>query len=389
MGSLSARRSSLLTDLVGVALVLWLAAACTVGSEDHASAQADTDRAGGAVTAGLRPDETVLFFRTRARVAPGTAGERWLVPVHAWVYEAEDDSVWRGAALATLREQLGLEPGAEENARFRRRAGGFLADSERAKTLRVTLGGGVHPLPATGADGHTRALLEVEPPPSSADDAASAELAPVVVAPDGRRFRGLVLPASPTGSNGVTVVSDIDDTVKRSDVTRRRELLRNTFLREFEAVEGLAERYAEWAAQGAAFEYLSSSPWQLYTPLSAFLDNTGYPPGPLHLKAFRVKDERFFALFEAPEAHKTPVLEALLAERPGDRFVLVGDSGERDPELYAALARDHPQRVARILIRELPEAPMDEARRAAAFAGLAGDRVLVFRDAVELPARPW
>lgn len=364
---------------IGIALVCGaLAASAAIGAPAAEREGTPT------LTPGLKPDETVLFFRTRARVAPESEGGRWLVPVHAWVFEAEDDSLWRGVALAALRERLGLEPGSEENTRFRARARGFLADSERGKRLRVALRARDYTLPATGADGHTRELLEVAAPSSS-----DGEIAPRVVAPDGRRFTGEVLPPSPAGAAGVTVVSDIDDTVKRSDVTRHRELLRNTFLREFEAVAGLAERYAGWAAQGASFEYLSSSPWQLYTPLAEFLDAAGYPPGPLHLKGFRVKDERLLALFQEPEAHKLPALEALFAAHPGDRFVLVGDSGERDPEIYAAVARDHPRRIARILIRELPSAPMDAARRDAAFAGLPQGRVQVFREADELPERPW
>ena len=84
-------------------------------------------------------------------------------------------------------------------------------------------------------------------------------------------------------ATGVSVVSDIDDTIKHTEVTCRRSLLRNTFLREFLPISGMAELYNDWAARGAAFHYVSSSPWQLYAPLSELCGRFGFPAGTFHL----------------------------------------------------------------------------------------------------------
>ena len=88
---------------------------------------------------------------------------------------------------------------------------------------------------------------------------------------------------------GLSIISDIDDTVKLSDVLNKRELLRNTFLREFVPVEGMAELYRHWGEEHeAVFHYVSASPWQLQPELEGFLRNSGFPPATFHLKSVRL-----------------------------------------------------------------------------------------------------
>jgi phosphatidate phosphatase APP1 len=58
------------------------------------------------------------------------------------------------------------------------------------------------------------------------------------------------------GPEGWSVVSDIDDTIKASNVLNKSELLKNTLLREFQAVPGMAKAYQVWEREGAAFHYL-------------------------------------------------------------------------------------------------------------------------------------
>jgi len=138
------------------------------------------------------------------------------------------------------------------------------------------------------------------------------------------------------------------------------------------------------AALGAAFHYVSGSPWQLYEPLAEFIRTNGYPAGTFHLKEFRWKDQSFRNLFASPEAYKTGVIGPLLKRCPQRRFVLVGDSGERDPEIYGQLARDHPGRIVRIFIREVGDQASDAPRYQAAFRGLPPGTFRVFRDPREI-----
>ena len=78
-------------------------------------------------------------------------------------------------------------------------------------------------------------------------------------------------------AGGLSVISDIDDTIKVSEVGNRKELLANTFLREFKSVTGMAELYQQWASTGTSFHYVSSSPWQLYRALQGFAHGTQVP----------------------------------------------------------------------------------------------------------------
>ena len=64
-------------------------------------------------------------------------------------------------------------------------------------------------------------------------------------------------------SHGVSVISDIDDTIKVSEVLSKRALLKHTFYSYFKPVEGMSELYQKWSEQKCQFHYVSASPWQL------------------------------------------------------------------------------------------------------------------------------
>lgn len=140
------------------------------------------------------------------------------------------------------------------------------------------------------------------------------------------------------------VVSDFDDTVAVSQVTSKRKLLKHTFLEDAEtqpAVPGMAPLYRCLAASGAPFAYVSGSPIQLAPRIGRFLEVNGYPPAGLYLRNLGPK---------SLSGYKEPFLRTLAARFP-QPLVLIGDSGEKDPEIYAALAKELPGRVKRIYVR--------------------------------------
>ncbi len=146
------------------------------------------------------------------------------------------------------------------------------------------------------------------------------------------------------------VVSDLDDTVAVTNVGQVGKLLASVFLMDEAtqpAVPGMAALYRCLAAARPppAFAYVSGSPVQLSPRVEAFLALNGFPPAALHLR-----DVGPGTL----SGYKEPVLERLAARFP-QPFVLVGDSGERDPEIYAAFARAHPGRVRAIYVRRAGE----------------------------------
>lgn len=163
-------------------------------------------------------------------------------------------------------------------------------------------------------------------------------------------------------SRGLSVISDIDDTIKLTEVNSRRKMLHRTFAEPFEAIDGMARVYQRWASQGALFHYVSSSPWQIYDAVQDFIDKEAFPAGSMHLKWFRLRDEIFKRWRILRRKSKSGVIRSLLRRMPGRAFILVGDSGEKDPEIYAKLAAKYPRQVIRICIRQIDANPIDNER---------------------------
>ncbi|KAJ9073155.1 hypothetical protein DSO57_1019505 [Entomophthora muscae] len=150
---------------------------------------------------------------------------------------------------------------------------------------------------------------------------------------------------------GISIISDIDDTIKDSGVFRgKRHLIMNTFLHECREVPGMSELYREWSEQGANFHYVSNSPWQLFPLLETFFDKFSFPSGSAHLKLWDLNHK---ALFYDPQAAKRTSIVQLLKDFPNRKFILVGDSGEMDLELYTSIAKEYPNQVLKIFIRDV------------------------------------
>ncbi|KAF8328451.1 uncharacterized protein EI90DRAFT_3065404 [Cantharellus anzutake] len=140
----------------------------------------------------------------------------------------------------------------------------------------------------------------------------------------------------------VRLISDIDDTIKISHILHGvRTVFRNVFVRHLEelSVPGMAEWYTTLSDRGVRFHYVSNSPFELLPVLSDFFRVGGFPGGSLKLKFYGGKS-LFKGLWEpAGERKKAGVLE-VLDRFPESKFILVGDSGEQDLELYTSLAKD-------------------------------------------------
>ncbi len=151
------------------------------------------------------------------------------------------------------------------------------------------------------------------------------------------------------------LVSDIDDTVIRTLLPRPLLAAYNTFvLRETSRspVPGMAELYRTLLARhsGAPTVYVSTGAWNTAAMLRRFLARHGYPEGPMLLTDWGPTNTGWFR--SGPD-HKRACLHALAADLPSVRWVLVGDDGQHDPSLYAEFARERPDRVRVIAIRQL------------------------------------
>lgn len=343
---------------------------------------AEGRRQPGAVST-IASNERIEFFTTGA----GLDTERgvWRVPIHARVYRMVRGRVRKRLLASALKRGFGVVPDRDAVPRFEERLGLLISDNLGGRRIAIEVAGRKQVLPETAADGHVRALIDVP----AADVSAEAAIGRLMISGildgrDPRRLTGWALLIPPTGRS---ILSDIDDTVKITHVGDTARMLASTFVEPFLAVPGMARRYRDWAGEGARLHFVSSTPWHLYGPLVGFLEGAGFPAATLALKQIRLKDSSIGNILADATITKPPAIEALLAAYPARTFVLVGDSGEKDPEIYADVMRRHGDRIERIFIRNVTGARPGDDRMQAAFAGLDRARWRLFDDAAELPAR--
>ncbi|HET7477635.1 MAG TPA: phosphatase domain-containing protein [Dermatophilaceae bacterium] len=154
------------------------------------------------------------------------------------------------------------------------------------------------------------------------------------------------------------LVSDIDDTVMITALPRPMIAAWNTFVRHETArhvVPGMAPMYRTLLAEheGAPIFYVSTGAWNTAPTLTRFLARHGYPAGPLLLTDWGPTNTGWF---RSGQEHKREALHRLAREFPHIRWTLVGDDGQHDPKIYGDFARDRPDVVDTIAIRELTPA---------------------------------
>lgn len=176
-----------------------------------------------------------------------------------------------------------------------------------------------------------------------------------------------------TEPKGISLISDIDDTIKHSAiVSGAREIFRNAFIRELGdlTIEGVKEWYNRLAELGVKFHYVSNSPWQLYPVLTKFFSLAGLPPGSFHLKQY---SGMLQGIFEPVAERKKSTLDRLARDFPERSFILVGDSGEADLEVYTDFVLENPGRVLGVYIRDVTT-PITRGFFDSAMGSLSGER---------------
>ena len=325
----------------------------------------------------IAADEVVEFFRTSAWLNEST--QEWQVPVHGWIYQPEDSTARKAVFASIMKSEFELVPTKETEANFTRRINLMIADNERGKRIVISIAGKSFALPESEPNGHfeTTLTLPVDEVEAFAE-AASIPYSAVMGPGDERSFNGEVLLVEPSG---LSIISDIDDTVKVSNIGDRRGLLENTFLLDFTHVQGMAPLYQGWSSQGASLHFVSSSPWQLYAPLEEFLEGAGFPKSTLSLKVVRFRDKTLFDLFKKGTETKPAAIEKIMHAYAKREFILVGDSGEHDPEVYAALLRKYPKQVRKVYIRNVTNEAPDNERFTGLFDGIDVDCWVLFDEA--------
>lgn len=168
------------------------------------------------------------------------------------------------------------------------------------------------------------------------------------------------------------VISDLDDTVVKTGATNKLSYARAVLLNNATSrlpFPGVAALYRalQRGPDGDGtnpFFYVSSSPWNLFGQFHGFLRHRDIPEGPIFLKDFGIDEDKFIK--SGHRSHKLDYIKTLLDTYPDLPFVLVGDSGQEDAEIYARVARERPGRLRAIYIRDVTDDTRDQKVQALA-----------------------
>ena len=246
----------------------------------------------------------------------------------------------------------------------------FESDEVAGARVRVEVGGAAETV-TTDAEGYFRVALRLPAPLPE-----GRHLHPVRLAvegtprnPDARAdAEGEVLVVPTTAQFGV--ISDVDDTVLQTGATSFVRMTATTLLSNAHTrlpFEGVAAFYRALAfgtgttADNPVF-YVSSSPWNLYDLLTDFLDLQGLPRGPLFLRDLGLTPDHLVKSGHLD--HKLATIRSLLTTHAALPFVLVGDSGQHDPETYAEAVKEFPGRIRAVYLRDVTGEARDAAVRA-------------------------
>ncbi len=279
---------------------------------------------------------TPADFRIEAYVGHGSAAGvvvRGRVVDHPPASEAVEDEGVRAAVLRTLHH--------------------FVTDELPGVPLRISVAGATADA-VSDDEGYFRVELDADPDLLVAPWTSGT----VDLADD---YRGVTTPHPtpievrvPHPDARFGILSDIDDTILETGVQRVGRMIRQTITGSAltrSAFPGAAELYRDLAAGANPVFYVSSSPWNLHAFLLAFLRHRAFPAGPVLLRD----------LLGGPDGReqKADRIREVLDLHPDLDFVLLGDSGEKDPEIYAETVREHPGRILAVYIREVRLDPGD------------------------------
>jgi phosphatidate phosphatase APP1 len=238
---------------------------------------------------------------------------------------ADADGRWRNLVRFWKRLESDEVPGARLRASFLGRETEGVTDGEGYFRLAIAPRGRLGPGVWQEVD------LELMDPPGAAPAVAR------ILVPSKRARFG--------------VISDIDDTIVASHVGSKVKMILTAVLtnaRTRKPFPGVAAFYRALHAGVNPFFYISKSPWNLYAPLVEYLEVQQLPLGPLLVRDFGLRPEK---------EHKRKAIEEILATYPKLKFILSGDSGEEDPEIYSAVVQRHPDRIRAIYIRSVNQDP--------------------------------
>jgi phosphatidate phosphatase APP1 len=150
----------------------------------------------------------------------------------------------------------------------------------------------------------------------------------------------------------------------------------------------MSDLYQQWQIKNVniTFHYLSGMPDQLYTLTQEFINTNHFPDGSFHMRHFDWAAASLFDFLHSQSTfiHKMSYLRFFLSNTIRD-YILIGDSGEKDPEIYGTITREYPERIRAIFIRAIKGESFDDQRFLDAFQDISKEKWLIFNDPKQVP----
>ncbi len=279
-----------------------------------------------------------------------------------------EDSRWRNFNKMYKRFMTWTIPGVKVEATFEGITQTVTSDEDGYFTFRMEL-----PRPITGDNRWQKIRLEL------LDKVVKNQKAPVA-------YSHVFVPSEHVEFG---VISDIDDTLVPTGATRFFDMLKTTFFGNaytripFPGVAAFYQALSKglMGYENNPFFYVSSSPWNLYDFLWELMNVHHLPQGPLMLRDIGLSREHFFSGNHTD--HKLAQIERIFEIIRDIPFILIGDSGQNDAEIYLKVIKDYPGRVKMVYIRDVHPESHKKVKKIAAEIGNLGVEMLMVTDTLE------
>jgi len=291
-------------------------------------------------------DHTVWLFENTAWPKGKNEWKAEVLAAYFVKHSGQDES----EAVAKISEILGLAEGDEARAKVAKRLQPFLDSVLPAHTAQMEIDGQKFKLGPSSTDGITSDIVRFK-----SKTKAGTSITPQLIG---------MASTTPTATyfaeeEGWAIISDVDDTIKKTMTNTALGVLKTTFVEDPEPITGMPELYqhVKTKMKNPPFWYLSASPYNLYPFLLAFRDQFKFPPGQMILRdaSWMSLAGLLTSITQGTQAYKVDRMKKIQTWFPKRKFVCIGDSTQTDPEAYAEMYEKHPDWIKAIFIRKVQD----------------------------------
>ncbi len=292
-----------------------------------------------------------------------------VLKIRGWIYESDANVATRFTFLSLLETQI--EEEVVEPDDIQKRIDPFLTQSESGEEISVQIGKYFYDLTPSISSGNFEGEIRMSEDDylsvlETQENNTSLKYRVILTEDDPRIIEGS-LPL--IAEDATLVISDVDDTIKVSEVyVSESRLLANTFYNSPEPVPGMVQGYQDIKEQYANvnFFYVSGSPKQLFDTIESFIIDSGYPEGAVYLREFVLSPvaSELYDFFDdnASYKHKVEAITSIIDDFPLANVMLIGDTGEKDPEVYSYIQKQYPSQVQTVYLQNVSDENLTNSR---------------------------